>query len=96
MKKIMLMIVAVVMTMFCVFSVAGCNQDPTPGPDDEEPNPNESQIQFALRTDSITNEEYYAAVGVTDEAIVNLVCCFVNRFLRDFKKFSKLFLFSGF
>lgn len=73
MKKIMLMIVAVVMTMFCVFSVAGCNQDPTPGPDDEEPNPNESQIQFALRTDSITNEEYYAAVGVTDEAIVNLV-----------------------
>lgn len=23
-------------------------------------------------------------------------CCFVNRFLRDFKKFSKLFLFSGF
>mgnify|MGYP001045848778 FL=1 len=73
MKKIMLMIVAVVMTMFCIFSVAGCNQDPTPGPDGEEPNPNESQIQFALRTDSITNEEYYAAVGVTDEAIVNLV-----------------------
>lgn len=25
-----------------------------------------------------------------------LECCFVNRFLRDFKKFSKLFLFSGF
>ena len=24
------------------------------------------------------------------------ICCFVNRFLRDFKKFSKLFLFSGF
>ena len=24
------------------------------------------------------------------------LCCFVNRFLRDFKKFSKLFLFSGF
>ena len=32
MKKIMLMIVAVVMTMFCVFSVAGCNQDPTQDP----------------------------------------------------------------
>ena len=26
----------------------------------------------------------------------NGLCCFVNRFLRDFKKFSKLFLFSGF
>lgn len=46
MKKIMLMIVAVVMTMFCVFSVAGCNQDPTPGPDDEEPNPNESRYNL--------------------------------------------------
>lgn len=73
MKKIMLMIVAVVMTMFCVFSVAGCNQDPTPGPDDNDPKPSDSKIQFALRTDSITNEEYYAAVGVTDEAIVDLV-----------------------
>ena len=28
--------------------------------------------------------------------IANKSCCFVNRFLRDFKKFSKLFLFSGF
>jgi len=44
MKKIMLMIVAVVMTMFCVFSVVGCNQDPTPGPDDEE-----SRIQTKAR-----------------------------------------------
>lgn len=34
--------------------------------------------------------------GVIIIANTTIGCCFVNRFLRDFKKFSKLFLFSGF
>lgn len=34
--------------------------------------------------------------GLDDENVDITNCCFVNRFLRDFKKSSKLFLFSGF
>lgn len=43
-----------------------------------------------------TSNNFYVNINGGNAENWTEYCCFVNRFLRDFKKFSKLFLFSGF